>query len=325
MGKNSTIVLVGLVLCGAAALHFFRAPEKSRTPAAENASKTAFADIPLADADAKPLKISDLRGRWVAVFFGFLTCPDICPTTLSWAAREFRALGDKANGVELLFVSVDPKRDDPESLGKYVRHFNPNFRAATGTEENLRVLARGLGAHFEYEHKSDDTASGDYGVHHSGAVYLLSPDGKLAETLSPPLESTALSTFLDRKIARRTAPLMITDAVIRVPPPGGRTTAAYLALSNASDDEIRVTSATIDGADRVEFHATRKSPDGMMSMARMPEVKLAPRARVEFVPGGMHIMVMGIKRELIPGSKVAMTLGMSDGRTQMVEADVRAN
>ncbi|SEJ84898.1 protein SCO1/2 [Deinococcus reticulitermitis] len=126
--------------------------------------------------DGQPLALSDFRGKTVAVFFGFLNCPNICPTTLAALERVRQTLPERqrADFVSLL-VTVDPKRDTPAELRSYVRYFSPDARGLVIPAPQLRQAAAAWGVGFEY---SNVTASDRYDVNHTTGVYLVDWEGQ---------------------------------------------------------------------------------------------------------------------------------------------------
>jgi protein SCO1/2 len=140
-------------------------------------AKQAF-DFHLTDQDGKPFQLSQTRGKAVLFSFGFTHCPNVCPTTLSDLAKVYQALPAKdREKVQVLFVSIDPRRDKPETLRNYVPYFNDSFIGLTGTEAQLAEAAKAYGAYYEIV--QDSAANPDsYTVNHSALTYLISPDGK---------------------------------------------------------------------------------------------------------------------------------------------------
>ena len=124
------------------------------------------------------------QGQWDLVFFGFTHCPDICPTTLQVLATAKSALEEQ--GVtplpRIVLVSVDPERDTPEILSRYVAYFGAGNLGITGSLEGIRALTSGLGIYFEKQ-ESDD---GNYLVDHSAAVLLVDPEGRFSALFSGP-------------------------------------------------------------------------------------------------------------------------------------------
>jgi protein SCO1 len=140
----------------------------------DNTSATNFS---LTDQDGKPFQLSQLRGKIVLLFFGYTSCPDACPTTLSKLARVYKVLGSDATHVITVFVSVDPGRDTPDALKKYLAYFRINSRGLTGTKDEIDSVVKQYGARYEIE-KSDSAAG--YHVNHSTDLYLLNQRGEVA-------------------------------------------------------------------------------------------------------------------------------------------------
>lgn len=120
------------------------------------------------------------RGKWLAVYFGYTSCPDVCPTTLLDIAQALDALGPRAGAVLPLFITVDPKRDTRGVLTEYVKSFDPRLIALTGTAAQLAAAAKG----FHVFHERHDNDDGGYSIDHSAFIYLIDPDGRLAKTVA---------------------------------------------------------------------------------------------------------------------------------------------
>lgn len=139
-------------------------------------------DFALTDQSGQPFRLSDQRGQVVLLFFGYTSCPDVCPTTLGIWRRVHQALGDDANQVKFVFVTVDPERDTPERLGMHVNAFNPDFVGLTGTPEELEAVYDLFGVIHEKD-TSSGTALG-YLVSHTATTFVIDPEGlwRLRET-----------------------------------------------------------------------------------------------------------------------------------------------
>jgi protein SCO1/2 len=144
-----------------------------------------------------PITESSLLGHWSFVFFGYLSCPDVCPNTLH-ELNLFRNLlkdetGTEPEDLQILFVSVDPDRDSTEKLASYVAHFNRKFIGATAGKGAIDRLLGQFGADYELE---PETAPGQYLVAHTSAIFLVDPYGRLVATFSQPhYASTLLSQY----------------------------------------------------------------------------------------------------------------------------------
>ena len=121
--------------------------------------------------------LSAFRGKVVALAFGFSHCPKICPVTLAKLAEVSQRLGPSAKDLQVVFVTVDPERDDPARLRTFVGYFNPAFVGATGSQAELKALHRAYGV-TATRVASENKALG-YEVHHSSSIYLIDREGKL--------------------------------------------------------------------------------------------------------------------------------------------------
>jgi protein SCO1/2 len=110
------------------------------------------------------------------LFFGYTSCPDVCPTTLAELKQALGQLGDQAQGVEVLFVTVDPKRDTPERMQEYVNHFNPSFIGLSGSESELSKAWNDYGI---FREEVSGTSAAGYFVNHTARVTLIDPQGNL--------------------------------------------------------------------------------------------------------------------------------------------------
>jgi protein SCO1 len=143
----------------------------------------------------------DLRGSVVLIYFGYTWCPDICPKNLAFIANALKMLSpQELEGVQVLFVGVDPERDTPERLKEYAGYFHPRVLGVTGTPEELATVAGLYGAAYR---RADETRSAmGYMVDHSAYTYVLNPAGHLVRTLdhaTPPAEIVAaIRTARDR-------------------------------------------------------------------------------------------------------------------------------
>jgi len=127
--------------------------------------------------DGSSKSLSDFRGKVVLIFFGFVNCPDVCPTTLLELSKVYKALtaAEQAR-VQVALISVDPERDSLEKLRDYVTFFNPSFIGLTGTPEQIADVARRYGVFYQ---KSQIKSPNDYNVDHTASVFALDPMGQL--------------------------------------------------------------------------------------------------------------------------------------------------
>lgn len=122
-----------------------------------------------------PVSLSDFKGQYVFVYFGYTFCPDICPNTLGKLSRAIADLNaDDAEQVTAILISVDPERDTPELLAEYVAHFNPRFVGLTGTKEEIDQAGE---AYYLYYEKHEGTVASGYLIDHSSRSFLVDKNG----------------------------------------------------------------------------------------------------------------------------------------------------
>lgn len=143
----------------------------------------------LTDEQGQPYTTDSLRGHWTLIFPGFTYCPDVCPTTLGLLKAVEAKLGDRAQRLQIVLLSVDPERDTPPTLERYVRFFSPRFKGVTTAEPGLKALAQALGVAYV---KVPGEAADSYTMDHSAALILVNPRAELAGYFTPPLQVDAL-------------------------------------------------------------------------------------------------------------------------------------
>ncbi len=159
-------------------------------------------DFSLIDHHGQTFGLAQVRGHWSMMFFGYTNCPDFCPTTLTTLAALEKRLRTDAAPVRprVIFMSVDAKRDSPEQLAKYVPYFDPEFIGLTAaSQSDVEAVAAKLGVSVIITPKADGT----YSVDHSGAIFVLNPQGRLAAVLTGPFSVDALESDFRRIVEAR--------------------------------------------------------------------------------------------------------------------------
>jgi protein SCO1/2 len=125
-----------------------------------------------------------LKGRWSLLFFGFTSCPDVCPMTLTLLAQVEKSLADlpAEDRPHVVLMSVDPKRDTPQRLASYVKFFSPSFVGVTGSQSAVESFTRQLGVPVAIRSLDD----GSYTVDHSATIFLINPNAELRAVFSTP-------------------------------------------------------------------------------------------------------------------------------------------
>ena len=136
--------------------------------------------------DGTTLTQADLSGHWSLIFFGYMSCPDICPVTMGVTATAKKlAASEGVDFPQVYFVSVDPERDAVESLADYVQYFDKDFVGITGDEKLIQALTLQMSVvYMKMEATADDP--NNYLVDHSSALLLLNPEGRLVAFMNPP-------------------------------------------------------------------------------------------------------------------------------------------
>ncbi|HEY1011789.1 MAG TPA: SCO family protein [Herpetosiphonaceae bacterium] len=165
-------VLLGAVLLGACQA---AAPAQLQGRPLEPASPAPA--LVLTDHRGTPFTLADQRGKVVLLFFGYASCPDICSTVLADLASVRQQLGPDAEQLQVLFVTVDPDRDTPAALARYVAAFDPTFLGLRGTPEELTAVYQSYGVAVPAEHTSHAGADAPEMLH-GQAIYVIDPAGR---------------------------------------------------------------------------------------------------------------------------------------------------
>ena len=148
--------------------------------------------VSLVDAQEQPFTTADLEDRFTLVFFGFTHCPDICPLTLQTLATANDNLRER--GVELpdvLFVSVDPERDSPQRIRRYLDNFDPAFEGVTGADEAITALTAQLGVVVQ-RHQHDGAEA--YNVTHNSTIFVVGYDAEVVAIFSAPHDARVIAS-----------------------------------------------------------------------------------------------------------------------------------
>lgn len=130
----------------------------------------------LPDVDGRMRTLAEFKGKVLAVFFGYVQCPDVCPATLAELASIKKQLGEQGANVQGIFVTVDPERDTPAILKAYMANFGPDFVALRGTEQQTKDAALSFKVYFS---KSRGATPQSYTVDHTAGTYLFDPQGRV--------------------------------------------------------------------------------------------------------------------------------------------------
>jgi protein SCO1/2 len=174
--KTLWVGFISLTVVGAAALTLIFAKPASFRGTSYGEPYPKAAEIELTRSNGEMFRLSEQKGKIVLLFFGYTSCPDVCPTTLAELNQVMNKLGDKTQQVQVVFVSVDPERDTPGKIQEYVEHFNKDFIGLSGSPADLQVIWDNYGV-FREQVESESALG--YIVNHTARTYLVDADGNL--------------------------------------------------------------------------------------------------------------------------------------------------
>jgi protein SCO1/2 len=153
----------------------------------------------LTDQNEQPFTLENFRDRWTVLAFGYTHCPDVCPIMLANFTLVKRALGERADAITFIFVSVDGARDTPAVMRRHLANFDPTFLGLTGDESAVRPLAQAFGVRYEIV-KPEGTQA-DYLINHTASSFLVNPKGALVRIYSYGTEPEVIAADLKALIA----------------------------------------------------------------------------------------------------------------------------
>ena len=153
----------------------------------------------LTDQNGRTVTDRDFAGRYQLIYFGFASCPDVCPVDLRKMTDALNILGGKQAGrVAPIFITVDPERDTPEALKRYVPQFSPKLTGLTGPKDQIAAV---LAGYKVYAAKAGKPQTGDYAMSHSAYIYLMGPDGKFIDIFGPDDKASDIAAKLKKLVS----------------------------------------------------------------------------------------------------------------------------
>lgn len=324
-------------------------------------SAPAFRGIALTAPIAKPsLILTDFNGRpydfaaetrdkVALLFFGYTHCPDVCPLHMANIAAVLRQMTaeDRAR-VVTVFVTTDPERDTPERLREWLANFDPTFVGLTGTKEELARAQQALNlGEATREYLNADSVN--YFVAHAAQVFAFARDGyaytvypfgirqedwandlprlirdangsEIRRDLAAQAKAKQLNFATEQPAPVAMGGLVVTQAVVAEPATQDEA-AAYLTLRNDTPQEDTIVAIAADLAVRGEIHETMGEGE-MRHMMSVPSVVVPARGETKLTPGGMHIMLLQLRKKLAPGDTVKLFVSLARAGALEVHAPV---
>lgn len=205
MSARSLRIVILVIVAFAGGLLIARAlvPARVALPQTERATLLSeprvLPPFELVNQDGQPLGADYFKGRWTLVFFGFTSCPDICPTTLASLAQVIHQLDDlpPAQRPRVLLITVDPERDDPARLAAYVHFYDPAFSGATGSAAAVATAAAAFGVPYA----KISLPEGGYTMDHGSGIFIVGPTGGIAAYSSAPHDAATIARDYRKLVA----------------------------------------------------------------------------------------------------------------------------
>lgn len=281
-------------------------------------------------------RLSEQTGNILVLFFGYASCPDVCPTTLMEFKKIRARLPRDADRTKFVFITVDPERDTPAKLRDYLAAFDPAFIGLTGTMAELEPVWRAYGV---YRAKVPGSSELAYTIDHSSRVYVIDANGNLRTTYSYGEEADHIAQDLTHLLGEHysaspssTSPitegavmlgdLKIENAWARAVP-AGMTSGVFLTITNQGAQADALVSVQSPVAPMIEVHQTKMEGD-VMKMSPVDRMVIPAGQTVELKPGGYHIMLMNLTKTLTAGDRIPLTLKFERAGELKLEAIVMA-
>jgi protein SCO1/2 len=277
---------------------------------------TRAADFALTTHTGRRARLSDYKGKVVLLYFGYTSCPGICPTTLAEVGQALRALGpQRAANVQPIIVSVDPERDTPAKLAEYVKHFHSSYLGMTGTVGEVLAAAAQYGI---YVRRTEGPTPADYLLDHTSMVLVVDPEGFLRLLFPHGMTGKAMAEDLTRLLtgaSAQTPRIEVDGAWTPTLPPVVKSAELYMVIRNAGSTPDRLTGARSSACGTVQVYESTHSGmsshagTGMMGMRPvLSPIDVTAGAQVDLKPGGLHLMCMNRTAGFEAGRTVPVTL-----------------
>jgi protein SCO1/2 len=286
------------------------------------------ADFVLPAHTGKAVRLSDLQGKLVLLYFGYTFCPGICPTTLAEVAQALQTLGpQQAEKIQVLMISVDPARDTPDRLAAYVAHFHPAFLGLTGTPDEIATTAASYGIYYK---QYEGTTANSYLVDHTSMVIVVDEKGivRLLFPFGTPAQAMAadLAALLHDAASVSAGPqITVKNAWGHALPKVVASNEFYMAIRNRGNQPDKLVGGRSPACGMTELFEAYQTPLGAMGMRPVSGgvIEVPPMGLVELKAGGLHIMCMDKKQDFMSGIRLPLTLQFETSGEITVQVSIR--
>jgi protein SCO1/2 len=200
-GSQKTLLIalavVAAVLIGLSLSTLLPPSEEGASSQAQNRALIG-GPFELTDHNGNRVTEKDYAGQYKLIYFGFTYCPDVCPTELQTMSAALEEMGENAEKVQPLLITIDPERDTPEALAQYVGHFHSRLVGLTGTPEEVAAAAKAYRVY--YAKVEDEGSSAEYTMDHSSVLYFMGPDGGFLTHFGPGTAPSAMAERMNKLI-----------------------------------------------------------------------------------------------------------------------------
>ena len=191
----AALLLIGLV--GVLAVGHFLSPTPQQANVGQATLGSLGGPFTLTDHNGRTVTDADFRGRYLLIYFGYIYCPDVCPLSLQRNFEALQILGEKAEKIQPVLVTIDPERDTVEKMRDYVAAFDPRLIGLTGTPEQVKAAAAAYRVYYAKVQNENGAAEG-YLVDHSAFTYLMAPDGTFVQFFRHDMTPEAMAERLNK-------------------------------------------------------------------------------------------------------------------------------
>ncbi len=262
-------------------------------------------DFTLNDTNGQPFHFAaETDGFVTLLFFGYTSCPDVCPVHMANLAAVLKDLPwEVRSRIKVVFVTTDPERDTPARIREWLDSFDPSFIGLTGDRHEVNLIQAAFG--LPPAGLQGGTAT-NYIIGHASQILAFGFDN--VARLAYPFGTRQADWAHDLpRLVRQGPALDLSAAIIAAPVGGADIAALYLTVSNRGSEDDELLAIATDAAEHAEIH--RQVDHGALTtMEEVPALPIAAGGHLIMEPGGFHAMLMGIRRPLSPGDKVQIEL-----------------
>lgn len=278
-------------------------------------------DFTLLDTNAEPFHFREATAGYLTLlFFGYTSCPDVCPVHMANLAAVLKDLPwEIRNRIKVVFVTTDPERDTPTRIREWLDAFDPGFIGLSGSREEVNQIQASFGLPPAVDQGGTAT---NYIVGHATQILAFGFDD--AARVAYPFGTRQADWAYDLpRLVRQGPALDLSAAIVAAPVGGGDITALYLTISNRGSTEDELQGITTPIAERAELHS-QVDHGGITTMEEATSLQVPAEGHLALEPGGYHVMLIGLRRPLSPGDTVPLEIHFRHAGTIQHHATVRS-